>query len=140
MRLENNIFYPHLVAADDADNTSAGSNAAINAPNAQVKNRLKLIRISLEESRWYWWHRRCWSKQQESSKPGRKSTTKTTNNSSTSGSIRIQCQIKQVSSMANRSTRLIFFSLALLVTVISIAQCMKRTQYHEQVSFSINEG
>lgn len=35
-------------------------------------------------------------------------------------------------------TKLIFAALALIVLVISLAECMKRTQYHEQVSFEIH--
>lgn len=37
-------------------------------------------------------------------------------------------------SMANKSVIFMFVGLALLILVISLAECIKRTQYHEQVS------
>lgn len=36
--------------------------------------------------------------------------------------------------MANKSVIFMFVGLALLILVISLAECIKRTQYHEQVS------
>ena len=46
--------------------------------------------------------------------------------------IRTDPDSKQ-SSMANKSAKLIFLSIALLLALASVVECMKRTQYHEQV-------